>query len=135
MVLQGVTTATSTIGYERLSDHPDTAVTVADTTDQPEAPRSLLTLFWAGIALFAVNLVLLFCGWMTPELRVNMYGAELLSPGGRADRPSPFAEVVPAAPRQVKPAARVFPILAPEWAALDANAPAPTAQPETVAVR
>jgi hypothetical protein len=78
------------------------------------SPISCPKLFWAGAALFAANLAVLFGVVLSPELRVGLYGAE--RPGAytvtSVDKPSPFTPVVEEGkPRKVKLAQRLRPIL------------------------
>ena len=98
------TTTTNTETYERRDTQTD-----SNTPAGAESQR-ISNLFWAGAVLFAVNLLILFCMWLSPELRVNMYGedAEHLS---AYFRPSPFIETVQLAKAQKpKQAARVRPV-------------------------
>jgi hypothetical protein len=90
--LQGVTTSTTTTTiYERL----DTDVSADSLAGQDsESKFRLPALFWAVAILSAVNVLILFCIWLSPELRVNMYGEER-SHTSAYFRPSPFTERVP----------------------------------------
>ena len=75
------------------------------------APKEFPALFWAAVILFVVNLLVLFAIWVSPDLRVSMYGENEGSLAGAYVKPSPFTEqvVVTAAnkvrrPEKVRPA-------------------------------
>jgi hypothetical protein len=97
------TTTTNTETYERLDAE------LSNTPEDSESPQ-LPSLFWAGVVLFAVNLLILFFIWLSPELRVNMYGEDA-EYSAASFRPSPFTETVELAKaRKPKQAARVRPV-------------------------
>jgi hypothetical protein len=108
--LQGVTITTdSTTTYERL-DASVNAESPASVDSDPSSKARFPVLFWAGAVLFAVNVLILFCMWLSPELKVTMYGVD-------ADRvsayfrPSPFIETVQLAKaRKSKQPERVRPV-------------------------
>ena len=104
------TTTTNTETYERLNAEFD-SVSPADTDAGQNSPKQRIpNLFWAGLVLFAVNMLILFCIWLSPELRVNMYGEDGESSSAYF-RPSPFTEVVSTAKaRKPIQAAKVRPV-------------------------
>ena len=98
------TTTTNTETYERRDTEID-----SNTPAGVESQR-IPNLFWAGAVLFAVNLLILFFMWLTPELRVNMYGEDA-EHSSAWFRPSPFTETVQLAKAQKpKQAAKVRPV-------------------------
>lgn len=103
------TTASET--YEQRLDHAAEAANNPEPGDNATSPASAPKLFWAGAALFAMNVLVLGGIATSPELRVSVYGE--VRPGYMSvDKPSPFTEVVDTAkPRKVKLAQRVTPIL------------------------
>lgn len=83
---------------------------------QPPLPK----LFWAGVALFIANVVVLGSSALSPELTVSLYGDLGRTHAAALDRPSPFTEVVDTAtPRKLKLAERVTPIFSQEPVAGD----------------
>ena len=73
-------------------------------------PTEFPVLFWAAVILFVVNLLVLFGIWISPQLRVSMYGEEEGALAGTYARPSPFTERVslsvsakPRQPEKVRP--------------------------------
>lgn len=73
----------------------------------------LPVLFWAVVILFVVNLLVLFGIWISPELRVSMYGQDEGALAGSYAKPSPWTtEAVTTAafgkPRQPE---KVHPVL------------------------
>lgn len=93
-----------TIIYERLDETSSPAA-----AERPEA--TFPTLFWAGVTLFAVNALILFGVWLSPEMTVGVYGMEHDN-AKSLYKPSPFTERVETAPaRPVKTAEKVVPIL------------------------
>jgi hypothetical protein len=107
--LAGVTTTTTnTETYERLDTEFDSVSPAVGAAEKRSA--RIPNIFWAGVVLFAVNMLILFCIWLSPELRVNMYGEDGESSNAYF-RPSPFTEMVQLAkvqkPRQ---AAKVRPV-------------------------
>lgn len=102
--------STNTETYERL-DHVSDSVSPADTNAGQSPKQRIPNLFLAGTVLFAVNLLILFCIWLSPELRVTMYGEDSEFSSAYF-RPSPFTETVQTAKaRKPKQAARVRPVL------------------------
>jgi hypothetical protein len=102
------TTTTKTETYERL-DTEFESVSPAGGAVEKDSQR-IPNIFWAGVVLFAVNMLILFCIWLSPELRVNMYGEDGESQNAYF-RPSPFTEVVQLAKIQKpKQAAKVRPV-------------------------
>jgi hypothetical protein len=104
-----------TTTYERPDEVEDPA------QDRSQIPCS--TILWAAAALFTVNVLILAAIWLSPELRVGVYGAETES-SHSFYKPSPFTEVVETAPaKPVRAAAKVRPVLYQD--------PEPTAFPES----
>ena len=102
-------TTTKTETYERL-DTDIESVSPAGTDAAHGSKQRMPNLFWAGAVLFAVNLLILFCIWLSPELRVNMYGEDSESMSAYF-RPSPFTEQVnPAKAQKPKQAAKLRPV-------------------------
>jgi hypothetical protein len=138
MVCGVATNELNTTTYER----PDDVQTPA-AADGTEA--TCPALFRAGAILFSVNLLILMGIWLSPELRVGMYGEETES-NHSYYKPSAFTEVVDTTPaRQVRAAARVRPVLFQDPAAAEfvesaefilprsTSDPAGTPQPATTA--
>ena len=98
------TTTTNTETYERRDTEID-SITPAGVES-----RRFPNLFWAGAVLFAVNLLILLCIWLSPELSVSMYGED--ADHSRAHfRPSPLTETVQLTKVQKpKQAARLQPV-------------------------
>jgi hypothetical protein len=84
------TNIATTYTYERL-DTNLAAVPPAARDAEPESRLRIPLLIWAGGILFAVNLLILFCVWLSPELRVTMYGEDADHRSAYV-RPSPFTE-------------------------------------------
>ena len=102
------TTTTNTETYERLNTIEAGSPAVMDAAQNSK--QRIPKLFWAGVVLFAVNLLILFCIWLSPELRVNMYGEDSESISAYF-RPSPFTEQVnPAKAQKPKQAAKLRPV-------------------------
>ena len=102
------TTTTNTETYERLDTEFDTMSPAGISVERRS--QRLPNLFWAGVVLFAVNMLILFCIWLSPELRVNMYGEDGESSSAYF-RPSPFTEMVQLAQApKPKQAAKVRPV-------------------------
>ena len=75
---------------------------------QPE--DKLPPLFWAALILFVANLLVLLGIWLSPELRVGIYGEDEGVLTGSYIKPSPFTERVematvrkPRRPEKVRP--------------------------------
>lgn len=103
------TNITTTYTYERL-DTNLAAVPPAARDAESESGLRIPPLMWAGGILFAVNLLILFCIWLSPELRVTMYGEDAGHKSAFV-RPSPLTETVQPAktgtlkqPEKVRPA-------------------------------
>lgn len=87
-----MTTITSaTYIYERL-DNDSAAISPAARDEEPKL--RVPALFWAGVVVFAANLLVLSGIWLSPELRVNMYGEDAVHSRAAYVRPSPFTETV-----------------------------------------
>lgn len=108
-----ITTTASETYEQRLDPAAEVANNLEPGVETASASSaSLPKLFWAGISLFAMNIVVLGGIALSPELRVSVYGEDLPGHSISVDKPSPFTEVVDTAkPRKVKLAQRVTPIL------------------------
>ena len=94
------TNPTETYTYERL-DIELSAISPAAQDAEPQSRPRTPGLLWAGGVLFAVNMLIVFCIWLSPELRVNMYGEDA-EHSSVYFRPSPLTETVQLA-KAVKP--------------------------------
>lgn len=98
-----------------------------ETAAQPKRATKLPNLVWAAAIVFAVNLVIVFSIWLTPDLNVALTG-EGIDTGIADEKPSPFY-IADAGTRPMKPRAalRVTPVLyrepeldMPRWSQLEA---------------
>jgi hypothetical protein len=93
--------------------HEETNTYELPIEDSPAAaePSTFSKLFWAGAILFAVNVLVAIGIWLSPGLRVNMYGEEKEHLTA-AYKPSPFTEVVSTKPvRKPRLAAKLRPVV------------------------
>jgi hypothetical protein len=98
---------TSTIDQSTISERPTEG---SDSSYSPAQPR-LPALFWAAVILFVMNLFVLFSIWLSPDLRVGLYGEDTGTLAGSYTKPSAFTETVkvavgrkPRQPQKVRPA-------------------------------
>ena len=105
------TTLTGSNNYEQSQLGSGSSVTA------PEADGHtfrLPLLFWAGVILFTVNALLILAIWLSPEMRVGMYGEQSDEAVSLA-KPSPFhAEVQVAQVRKPRAPEKVRPVLVEE---------------------
>lgn len=83
-------------------------------TADPISGRRCPKLFWAAAATFSANLLIAAGFFLSPELRVTMYGEEPDQHRTWTVKPSPFTEVIDPKPvKKVRRAERITPVVSP----------------------
>jgi hypothetical protein len=91
-------------------------------TESPEKAE-FPALFWAAVILFVVNLIVLAGIWLSPDLRVSLYGQDEGTLAGSYAKPSAFTERVEVATaRKVRQPEKMRPVFSQVPAAAEESA-------------